>query len=191
MVCLWYMGSLTISSGIFVLPVREEYCSIYIPAVQPRFDINFPQLSGYTRNLAFKTPWGNYFTLGLCAANKRCSGLSNMPRHRPLRVPIHTLVEWRLRVSFFVPREFHIEPEQDSNQRPLDLQISFCLKRDYDRMKCVFPALLQVNLYPTYLCTVFYKNQNIIHVQKMMLVYRLLYIRKIENMNTNIGCMNP
>ena len=34
----------------------------------------------------------------------------NLHRHRPLRVPIDTLVEWSLGDSFLVPREIHIKP---------------------------------------------------------------------------------
>ena len=66
-------------------------------AVQPPFYLNFLWTLGYARRLAFGSPWGVYFTPGLCEDNLRCRGISNLRwQHRPVRVPIHTLVEWSL-----------------------------------------------------------------------------------------------
>ena len=39
----------------------------------------------------------------LCAANIRRSGISNLHRHHPLGVPIHTFVEWTLGDPFLLP----------------------------------------------------------------------------------------
>ena len=50
-------------------------------------------------------------------------GISNLHRHRPLRVPIHTFVEWFLVDPFCLPREMHIRQVYDSNQGPVDLQL--------------------------------------------------------------------
>ena len=52
----------------------------------------------------------------LSAAIIWCPGISNLHRHRPLKVPIHTQVEWSLGDSFLVPREIHIKSLQHSNQ---------------------------------------------------------------------------
>ena len=86
-------------------------------AIQPLFDINFLWSLGY--GLPEKT-----ISLPvLCAAFIRRPGISNMHRHRPLRVPIHILFEWSLGDSFLVLREIHVRPVYDSNhQGSLDLQ---------------------------------------------------------------------
>ena len=47
-------------------------------AIHPSFDINFPWSLGYIRKLALRTPWGNYFSPVLCAANIRHLGMSNL-----------------------------------------------------------------------------------------------------------------
>ena len=64
--------------------------------------------------LAFGSPLGNYSFPVLCA--------DNIHRHRPLRVPTHTLVDWSPRDSFLVSREIYVRPVYDSNQVSLDLQ---------------------------------------------------------------------
>ena len=50
--------------------------------------------------------------------------LYNLHRHHPLKVPIHTLVDWSLRDSFLVPREIHVRLVRELNQEPLDLQLN-------------------------------------------------------------------
>ena len=82
-------------------------------AVHSPIDINFPWSLGYIRKLAFGSPWGN--SRFLCAVNVRRPGISNLQRHCPLMVPIHTLVEWSLGDSFHVPREINVRPGKDSN----------------------------------------------------------------------------
>ena len=64
---------------------------------------NFPRSFDCIRKLAFGSPLGNCFTPVLCAANRWCPEISNLHKHRPLWVPIHTLVEWSLWDSFLVP----------------------------------------------------------------------------------------
>ena len=57
-----------------------------------------------------------------CAANIRRPVISNLHRHRPLRVSIQTLFELSLGDSFLVPREIHVRPVYYLNHRHLDLQ---------------------------------------------------------------------
>ena len=92
-------------------------------AVQPLFVIKLPLSLGYTRKLAFASPWGKYFTPGLCAVNMRRPGISNLKKHSPFRVPIHILGELGgLGDTFLMPREIHVRPVQDSNHGPFELQ---------------------------------------------------------------------
>ena len=87
------------------------------PAIQPfRYSLILisPWSLGYIRKLAVGSPWGNYFTPGLCSANIRRPGLSNLHRHFILRVPIHAMIEWSLGDSFLVPRKIHVRALQIS-----------------------------------------------------------------------------
>ena len=61
------------------------------------FTFNLPwSLGGYMKKLSFWSPWGYYFTPGFVRSQHTGPGILNLHRHCPLRVPIHTLVEWRL-----------------------------------------------------------------------------------------------
>ena len=71
---------------------------------KPPFNINFHWPLCYIRKQVFMSPWVNYFNPGLCAANIRRPGISNV-HIRPLRVPFRTLVEWILGDSFLVLKE--------------------------------------------------------------------------------------
>ena len=62
-------------------------------AIQPPFDINFPWSLGYIRKLVFGSPWGNYFTPCLFAANVWRPGISNLHRHSPFRV-LYQITHW-------------------------------------------------------------------------------------------------
>ena len=72
-----------------------------LSAVQAHFDINFPWSFGYIRKLAFSSPLENCFNSCLSVANIPRIGISNLHRHRPLRVLIYTLVEWNLEDKFW------------------------------------------------------------------------------------------
>ena len=69
----------------------------------------------------FWSLWETILLPVLCAANKRRQGITNLHRHHPLRVPIHSFVVWGLGNSFPVPREIHISSVQDSNLGTLNL----------------------------------------------------------------------
>ena len=75
--------------------------------VQPPFDINFPWSLGYIRNYHSGLPGETISLPGLCVANILRLGISNLNRHRPPRVPIHTLVEWTRDLSIFSRTRYH------------------------------------------------------------------------------------
>ena len=71
-------------------------------AVQPPFDNQLPLVIGLH--------YQNSVRVSLSAANIRRPGISNLHRYSPVRVPIHTLVEWSLVDSLLVSSEIHVWP---------------------------------------------------------------------------------
>ena len=119
--------------------------------VQPPFDIKFPWSSGLP---------GETISLPvLCAANIRLTGISNLHRNRPLRVPIHTQVKLSLGESILVPREIHV--------RSVRIQT-----RD-----------LSIFLTPMYVDNQIYNNHIFGIVKKMLCLYDRLY----NNIKLNIN----